>query len=143
MPQTNLSKEEILKSKKWSLYKTREIILHQFLDSIITDTIVYYENCYANSFFEFNKDSIVKRNFICTTPQALLEGKWYIQNDSIFQAPIYIRASYGTGSILTNMGIPKSKILKLTQKEFEVKGEPLLTFYPGRHFLHYYLKAVE
>ena len=131
--ETAITQQDILIQHKWKHFHTRTIIYDTATNTVVQDTTVQIEACYQNSLFVFAADSVVKRTLQCFNPATTNEGRWYLKADSIFDASIMVRTSYGTGWVYTNVGIPYSKMKLLTETDLQVllQAADLHTEVPG------------
>jgi hypothetical protein len=133
---------EILMRHKWKHYQTRSVTIDTATNTVIKDTLYQVEACYQNSLYVFATDGIVKRNFLCFSPTSDSEGRWFLNTDSTFAATILIRTSYGTGSVLTDFGLPYGKMKLLTETDFQLTSFSSSFSYGSTNgYATYYLKA--
>jgi len=144
---SSLSRSEILMKYKWMNYKRRVLTYKDSTDIILQDTTYTFnryspDSCYLNALYVFSSDSLVERNFQCFNPVYTGKGKWFFNNDSMFSASIYLRTSYGSGSITSDFGIPYGKVIFFSEKEMTVKS--FSHFYNSDTTYNiYYLKSVD
>ena len=141
--ETAITQQDILIQHKWKHFQTRTITYDTATNTVVQDTTVQIEACYQNSLFVFAADSVVKRTLQCFNPATTNEGRWYLKADSIFDASIMVRTSYGTGWVYTNVGIPYSKMKLLTETDLQVfTTSGGFTFGSTRAYSTLYYKAV-
>ena len=110
---------DLIISKNWYPYQVHLISYDNNTNLILKDTTYITQLCDQQSIYQFLPDSIVRRSFICEGIP-LKEGKWYATADSISAyIPAYV--SFGTGVILVNIGINKSKLIEINQSYFVTK----------------------
>lgn len=135
------TQQDILIRYKWKHYQTRTITVDTLTNTVIKDTLTQVDLCYQNSLFVFATDSVVKRNIVCFTPASNNEGRWFLKADSTFSASIMVRASFGTGYIYIDMGLPYGKMKLLTDNDFQLSAISYNGFSSLKYFNTLYLKA--
>jgi hypothetical protein len=138
------TQQDILMRHKWKHYQTRSVTIDTATNTVIKDTLYQVEACYQNSLYVFATASVVKRNFLCFSSPSDSEGRWFLNTDSAFAATILIRTSYGTGSVLTDFGLPYGKMKLLTETDFQLTSFSASFSYGSiSGYATYYLKAVD
>lgn len=136
------TRQDILMRHKWKHYQTRSVTIDTTTNTVIKDTLYQVETCYQNSLYVFATESVVKRNFLCFSSPSVSEGRWFLNTDSTFAATILIRTSYGTGSVLTDFGLPYGKMKLLTETDFQLTSFSTSFSYGSTSgYATYYLRA--
>lgn len=140
---TTNSWRQMLMRHKWKHYQTRSVTIDTTTNTVIKDTLYQVEACGQNSLYVFASDSVVKRNFLCFSSPFEKEGRWFLNADSAFAAIILLPTSYGTGTVLSNFGLPYGKMKLLTETDFQLTSSPLggVTYGSLSGYSTYYLKA--